>query len=146
MSDVKELLGAYDAQVRDRVPDPLPDGVTFERDGPVVRVYWFGGFGFVLYRDLAGLHGVALDELIERQVRVFAERGERFEWKLHGHDRPDDLPQRLHAAGFVPEDTETVVIARVGAIAGKALVPDGVTLREATTRADFERIGALEVR
>ena len=109
--DVTELLAAYDAQVRDRVPDPLPDGATVEREGPLVRFLGFAGRGFVLYRDLAGLEGAELDELIARQVRVFAERGETFEWKLHGHDRPEDLSQRLLAAGFVPEEMETVVIA-----------------------------------
>jgi hypothetical protein len=85
--DVAELLAAYDAQVRGRIPDPLPRGVTVERDGPLVRCFGLAGRG-VLYRDLGGLEGGDLNELISRQVRVFAERGERFEWKLHGHDRP----------------------------------------------------------
>jgi len=62
---------------------------------------------------LAGLQGADVDELIARQVRVFAERGERFEWKLHAHDLPQDLAQRLVAAGFVPEDEESVLIAPV---------------------------------
>ena len=88
MPDVAELLAAYDAQVRDRVPDPLPRGVTVERDGPLLRFLGLAGRGFVVYRDLGGLEGGDLDELIARQVHVFAERGERFEWKLHGHDRP----------------------------------------------------------
>jgi GNAT superfamily N-acetyltransferase len=139
-----ELLAAYDTQVRERVPDPLPRGVTVERDGPLVRFFGLGGRGFVVYRDLAGLEGADLDELIKRQVRVFAERDERFEWKLHGHDRPDDLSQRLLAAGFVPEETETIVIAPVADIAGEVRVPEGVSLREVTSRIDFERIAALE--
>jgi GNAT superfamily N-acetyltransferase len=142
--DVPELLAAYDAQVRDRVPDPLPEGVTVERDGPLVRFFGMGGRGFVVYRDLGGLDGAELDELIARQVHVFAERGEAFEWKQHGHDRPDDLSRRLLAAGFVPEETETVVIAPVAAIASEPRLPEGVTLREATSRADFERIAGLE--
>ena len=75
---------------------------------------------------------------------MFAERGERFEWKLHGHDRPKDLSQRLRAAGFVPEETETIVIAPVADIAGEMRLPEGVTLREVTSRADLERIAALE--
>ena len=75
---------------------------------------------------------------------MFAERDERFEWKLHGHDRPDDLSQRLLAAGFVPEETETIVIAPVADIAGKVRLPEGVSLREVTSRIDFERIAALE--
>ena len=144
VSDVAELLAAYDAQVRDHVSDPLPRGVTVERDGPLLRYLGLAGRGFVLYRDLGGLEGADLDELIARQVRVFANRGEGFEWKLHGHDRPADLPQRLSAAGFVPEETETIVIAPVADIAAEARLPDGVSLREVTSRADFERIAALE--
>src|SRR5262249_45627193 len=75
---------------------------------------------------------------------IFAERGDRFEWKLHGHDLPVDLPERLRAAGFVPEEQETIVIAPVAAIAAPPVLPDGVTLREVTDRPDFERIGAME--
>lgn len=138
------MLATYDTQLRTRVPDPLPDGTTVERDGPVVRFLGFAGGGFVLYRDLAGVTGDALDELIARQVRAFAERGERFEWKLHGHDLPADLPQRLLGAGFVPEDTETVVIGRVADVTGEPQLPEGVSLREVTTRADFERIAGME--
>lgn len=142
--DGSELLAAYDEQVRCSVPDPLPRGVTIERDGPLLRFFGLAGRGFVGYRNLGGLEGADLDELIARQVRVFAERGERFEWKLHGHDRPEDLPQRLRAAGFVPEDQETVVIAPVADIAGEVRLPVGVSLREVTSRADFERIAGLE--
>jgi GNAT superfamily N-acetyltransferase len=138
------LLAAYDAQVRDRVPDPLPTGVTVERDGPLLRFFGLAGRGFVVYRDLGGLEGAELDELIARQVEVFAERGERFEWKLHAHDRPSDLPKRLLAAGFVPEEMETVVIAPVKELAGEPRLPEGVSLREVTSRTDFERIAALE--
>jgi GNAT superfamily N-acetyltransferase len=100
--------------------------------------------GFIDYRDLAGLQGPDLDELIARQVRVFAERGERFEWKLHAHDLPQDLAKRLVAAGFVPEDEESVLIAPVAAIATEPREPDSVRLREVTERADFDRIAAME--
>jgi GNAT superfamily N-acetyltransferase len=144
VSEVPELLAAYDAQVRDRVPDPLPNGVTVERDGPLVRFLGLAGRGFVVYRDLDGLGGAELDELIVRQVGVFAERGEAFEWKLHGHDRPEDLSQRLLEAGFVREETETVVIAPVAVIAEEVRLPEEVSLREATSRMDFGRIAALE--
>jgi GNAT superfamily N-acetyltransferase len=142
--DAAELLTAYDAQLRAHVSDRLARGVTVERDGPLVRFLGFPGRGFVLYRDLGGLEGADLDELIARQVHVFGQRGERFEWKLHGHDRPTDLSQRLRSAGFVPEDTETVVIAIATDIAGEAPLPEGVSLREVTSRADLERIAALE--
>ena len=143
MADFAELLAAYDAQVRTHLPEPLPRGVQAEHDGPLVRVSGLADRGFVLYRDLDGIGGDALDELIERQVRVFEDRGERFEWKLHGHDRPEDLPQRLRAAGFVPEPDETVVIAPVAEIAHPPALPDGVVLREVTGRTDLDRIETL---
>ncbi len=142
--DAAELLDAYDAQLRARVPDPLPPGEQVERDGPVLR-FWGGTTGgWVLYRDLGGLEGAALDELIARQVRFFAERGSRFEWKLHGHDLPADLPERLRSAGFEPEEQETVVIARVADIAAPPQPPGGVALREVTERRDLERIARME--
>jgi GNAT superfamily N-acetyltransferase len=142
--DVSPLLDAYGAQLRAHVHDRLPDSVTVERDGPLVRTVGFGNRGFVEYRHLAGLDGEELDTLIARQVQIFAERGEPFEWKLHSYDRPPDLPRRLRLAGFVPEDEETVVIASVDDAAGRPLLPDGVSLREVTDRSDLDRIAAFE--
>ena len=142
--DAGELLALYDVQLRAHLPDHLPDGVRVEHDGPLLRFTGLGGSGFVGYRDLAGLTGDELDALIARQVRVFAGRGESFEWKLHGHDQPVDLAARLVAHGFVPEDIETVVIAPVVEITGDVRAPDGVTVREVTERRDLERIGAAE--
>ena len=144
MPRVAELLDAFDAQLRDRVSGRLPHGVHVERDGPLLRVRGLQNGGFVLYRDLGGLESADLDELIARQLHVFGERGERFEWKVYGHDLPADLPQRLRAAGFVPEDVETVVIATVAEVAGRPVLPAGVALREVSDRADFDRIADLQ--
>lgn len=142
--DAAALLVAYDAQLRGVVPPAVPAGVRVERDGPLLRFTGFDKSGFLEYRDLDGIGGSALDDLIERQVRVFAERGEEFEWKLHGHDEPADLADRLRAHGFVPEETETVVIAPVEVVAAPPALPEGLRLREATERPDLERIGAME--
>jgi GNAT superfamily N-acetyltransferase len=142
--DVSELLHAYDTQLRARVPHRLPAGVEVERDGPLLRTLGLTYGGFVEYHDLGGLEGADLDDLIARQIGVFAERGEPFEWKLHGHDRPHDLPQRLRAAGFSPEELETVVIAPVAEIAARPSLPEGLSLREVVDRADLERIAAFE--
>jgi GNAT superfamily N-acetyltransferase len=38
------------------------------------------------------------------------------EWKYYSHDRPLDLPERLRAAGLVPGDEETVVVAEAASI------------------------------
>ena len=134
----------HDEELRGRMPGPLPRDVRVEQDGPLLRYRGFTFGGFIDYRDLGGLDGAALDELIERQVRAFAADGERFEWKLYGHDLPADLPDRLRAAGFAAEETETVVIAPVAAIAAEPRPPAGVTIREVTSRADLERIAALQ--
>jgi GNAT superfamily N-acetyltransferase len=109
-----------------------------------VRTLRFGDRGFVEYRDVAGLNDEELDTLIARQVQVFAARGEPFEWKLHGHDRPADLPDRLLAAGLTPEDTETVVIGRVEVVASETSLPDGVVIRELRDPRDFARLVQLD--
>jgi GNAT superfamily N-acetyltransferase len=139
-----ELLAAHDAQLRAHVPTRLPDGESVDLVGPLVRFSGGFGRGWVLYRDLDGIEGDALDELIAAQVAYFAERGQRFEWKTYAHDRPADLAERLLAAGFVAEEPETVVIATVDGIAGDPQLPDGVRLRDITARADLEKIDGLE--
>ena len=144
MLGTTELLAVHDAQLRANVPDPLPAGEIVERDGPLLRFSGGPGGGWVLYRDLRGIEGKALDQLIARQVEFFAERGGRFEWKYYSHDLPADLPERLRAAGFVSGDAETVVIAPVADVAGEPRLPEGVSIREVTARSDFERIAAME--
>ena len=37
----------------------------------------------------------------------------KFEWKLYDYDQPADLAARLLAAGFTPEDEETLMVAAV---------------------------------
>ncbi|GGL87638.1 GNAT family N-acetyltransferase [Micromonospora yangpuensis] len=143
--DATTLRTAYDNQIRPEIPDPAPAGVTVERDGPLVRVLGLDQRGFLTYRDLGGLAGTELDELIARQVEIFRRRGEAVEWKLNAHDEPADLADRLRAAGFVPEDEETVVISPVAPLAGAMpVLPEGVRLREVTGRDDLERIAAME--
>jgi ribosomal protein S18 acetylase RimI-like enzyme len=137
------LLAAYDDQLRGAPPNP-PAGVTYEHDGPLLRIV--GQFrGFVSGpRDL-GVEGDALDELIARQRDFFAARGEAVEWKTRAHDVPADLTDRLRAAGFVPEERETVLVARAAEMAVRQpVLPDGVALRRVTADADMRRIADME--
>jgi GNAT superfamily N-acetyltransferase len=145
--DVNTLRDAYDSQLRARPPDPVPAGVTVERDGPLVRVLGLDWGGFLTYQSLGGLTGDALDELINRQREYFAARGQRVEWKLHGHDDPPDLPDRLRAAGFEPDDEETVLVGPVAPLAATLpVLPEGVRLREVTARPDLDRIAEMEAK
>ena len=139
-----ELLAAYDAQLRAHIPARLPEGVVVEHDGPVTRFLGLPGQGWVEYHDLGNISEAELDALIARQTTRFAEIPQRFEWKLHGHDGPPFLADRLLAAGFRPEEQETVVIAAIADLDPTTQPPDGVTLREVTTREDFDRIEAME--
>lgn len=139
------LRKALDTQLRPEVPEPLPRGTTVDYDGPLVRIRGLYSRGFLTYRDLGGLTGSRLDELIVRQRDHFAGLGESVEWKLYGHDEPADLADRLRAAGFEPQEPETVVIGPVASLAQTMpVVPDGVRLREVTERADLDRIAAME--
>lgn len=143
--DIDLLRTAYDSQLRARPPDPVPPGVTVDRDGPLLRIQGLDRGGFLTYRDLGGHVGSALDELIARQRDHFAGLGQQVEWKLHGHDQPADLADRLVAAGFAPEQRETVLIGPVASLAASLPVPPvGVRLREVTSRADLDRIAELK--
>jgi ribosomal protein S18 acetylase RimI-like enzyme len=142
--DPDTLRVAYDAQLRAREEPRLPAGVTVERDGPLLRYVGFDWGGFITYRDLAGAAGPELDDLIARQRDFFAARGEQVEWKLHGHDEPADLADRLRAAGFEPNDRETVVVGPVAGLAAtQPVLPEGVRLREVMSRADLDRIAGM---
>ncbi|MFG2060232.1 GNAT family N-acetyltransferase [Micromonospora sp. NPDC048871] len=143
--DVTTLRAAYDAQLRPGLPDPVPEGASIEPDGPLFRIWGLDSGGLVTYRDLGGLVDAELDALIARQAAASRERGEPVEWKLHGHDEPADLPQRLQAAGFLPQAQESVLVGPVAPLASALpVVPEGVRLREVTTGADLDRIAALE--
>jgi len=142
--DPVALLAAYDEQLRGHLPDPVPVGWRIERDGPVLRQYTEHG-GFIGYRSVAELASDELDALIARQRDVFAARGEQVEWKWHSHDLPSDLPDRLRAAGFMPEDRETVVVGLAEPLTADPIaLPEGVELRQVSARADLDRIAAME--
>lgn len=137
-----ELRNVYDNQVRTAVANRLPTGRELTTDGPLIRLS--GGFrGFVGYRDLAGLSGPQLDELIERTIAYYDSRGESFEWKWHSHDEPGDLPERLTGHGFVAEELETVLVGVAAELTATPALTD-VTVREITEDAELRAVGAME--
>jgi GNAT superfamily N-acetyltransferase len=138
-----ELLAAYHQQVRGVPPARQSESMRVDRDGPLLRVTGGKHYGWVDYRDLAGLTGQALDALIERTCRFYAEHGETFEWKTHSYDEPADLPDRLRAAGFVAGEVETVVIGPAEQLTEEPALPAGVRIRRVSDRVDLDRIGAL---
>jgi GNAT superfamily N-acetyltransferase len=133
-------LQQYDAQVR-RGPGEDP-GVSREVTDTIVR--WVadndGGTSWITW---SGLDEATADAAIAEQVGYFRARRQQVEWKLYDYDRPADLGARLLAAGFVPEDEETVLVAEAAAVAAEPRLPDGVTIRELTGEAGVAELFAI---
>jgi hypothetical protein len=141
--DAATLLAAYDEHLRPAEVTNLEEGAWAEVDGPIVRIVG-NRRGFISSpRDL-GISGAELDALIARQRDFFAARGRSVEWKTRSHDLPTDVPQRLLAAGFQPEDEETIVIAPAAEQAAEPVLPDGVQIRQTDADADMRRIAEME--
>ncbi|HXH81184.1 MAG TPA: GNAT family N-acetyltransferase [Nocardioides sp.] len=143
------LLEAYDAQLRREAEVLTATDVT--SDGPLVRARFDWG-GFVTYRDLDGLTGTTLDDLILRTVAYFRDETDldEFEWKSRGHDAPADLREHLLAAGFTADPEETVMVGEASALAVPVDIPAEVMLRrldpEASTfTEDVHRMTAMQL-
>src|SRR5258708_13332560 len=131
-----EVLAAFNCQVREGTARD-GTGAAFETDGDLGRrlaVPGRGGSG-VLWSNLDASNA---DEVIAAQVKLFAGRGEEFEWKLYSYDEPADLAGRLMAAGFRPEEPESLMIAAIDEITGalsSSELPPGIRLERPTAQA-----------
>ncbi|GGT79638.1 GNAT family N-acetyltransferase [Streptomyces lateritius] len=130
--DHTATLALFDRQMRCEARSEGP-GSRVEHTGPVVRLTgpahaWNG----ILW---SGLDEAGADAVIAEQIRHFTAHGRAFEWKVYGHDRPADLPQRLLAAGFAAEEQETLMVADAAALPTAVELPDGVELVPVTDAA-----------
>lgn len=134
----EELLAVFDREMREHARPDGP-GVRVERTGDVVRQVgtdhdWNG----VVWSS-PELDAVRADAAIAAQVAHYAGLGYgEFEWKLYAHDRPADLGARLVAAGFVPEEPETLLVAPVAGQPLAVRLPKGVRLRTVRDEADVD--------
>jgi GNAT superfamily N-acetyltransferase len=138
MVDTAALLATYDAQMR-MPTGTVPSGVTYEYDGPILRIVGTHVGRIRPPRDV-GVTGAELDRLIARQRDYFQARGQGVEWKLRAHDLPAELPERLIAAGFVPQEPSTVLLGIAEEVAAEPVLPDGVVLRRVSEVEDLRRI------
>ncbi|MDL2345281.1 GNAT family N-acetyltransferase [Deinococcus sp. MIMF12] len=131
----RRLLAAYDAQLREQAE--MSGATGQDRAGPLWRGK-FGSRGLVSYRSLEGLSGQALDSLIAQTVEHYAADPAitSAEWKTRGHDAPADLPDRLRAHGFEPQEQETVMVGEARHLAGPVTLPGGVRLRRIDDQPD----------
>ncbi|RSO09329.1 GNAT family N-acetyltransferase [Streptomyces sp. WAC 06783] len=133
--DHDTMLAVFDDRMRKNAPPDAP-GAYVERAGDVVRqtgpdAAWNGVLWSALDRS-------RVDEAIAAQVDHYTALGREFEWKLYGHDQPDDLADRLEAAGFVPEEPETLMVARIADLPTSSAPPTGIELRPVTDAAGVE--------
>jgi GNAT superfamily N-acetyltransferase len=133
-------LALFDAQVRRGTAEE--PGVTVQTTDTIVR--WVAedddGSSWITW---SGLDAAGADAAIADQVAYFRGRGQQFEWKLYDYDQPSDLGGRLLAAGFVPDDEETVMVAEAAVVAAEPRLPEGVTLRELTGEAGVAELFAI---
>jgi GNAT superfamily N-acetyltransferase len=145
--DTQKALEEFDREVRQGLGS-TSDLVRFERVGPVIRSLSVaeGGWSAVLWSDLSGSDA---DQVIAEQVAFFDGHGVEFEWKWYAYDTPEDLPERLERAGFVPDEPEALVVAEAAALAEGPVAGDAFTIHEvvddagieAYLRAQFEAFG-----
>jgi GNAT superfamily N-acetyltransferase len=135
------VLAAYDAQIRQSTTTDEP-GARIEADPAVVRWIVPPGHGMSSI-TWSRLDAGSADAAIAAQLAFFRDRHQGVEWKLYDYDQPPDLGSRLAAAGFVPEDTEVLMVAEAAAVAAEVPLPDGLTVREVTGEAGLELIFSL---
>ncbi|MEU9204064.1 GNAT family N-acetyltransferase [Streptomyces sp. NPDC048332] len=134
----EELLAVFDREMREGARPDGP-GVRVERgDGFVRQVGTETDWNGVVWSP-PDLDAARADAAIAAQVAHCTARGYgEFEWKLYSHDRPADLGARLLAAGFVPEEPETLLVAPVADQPTAVRLPEGVQLRTVRDEADVD--------
>jgi hypothetical protein len=124
--DTDALWALYDSQIRRSVRPEKDFAVEVEEH--VIRVVaGVEGWSGVVWSDLTSTNA---DAVIAAQVGRFSTLGQPWEWKYYSYDEPPDLPERLRAAGFLPQPAETLLVGEVARLTfGDRTLPAGVELR-----------------
>jgi GNAT superfamily N-acetyltransferase len=123
--DIDAVREAFDAQIR-RKTEPDEPGAVLEADEGVLR--WVAPGHETSWIIWSTLTDSTADTVIAAQVAYFTSRGTPVEWKYYDYDQPADLPARLLAAGFEPDDEEVMLVAETSAIDSRVVLPPGVRL------------------
>jgi GNAT superfamily N-acetyltransferase len=141
---LQEYLDAYDSQLRTEAE--TPSAVSVKRLGPLRLVTFAGGRGFVTYRDLGGADSTTIGRWVEEALSHYREKAAitRVEWKTRGHDRAPGLHGALVHNGFVPGETESIMIGEAALLALDLPLPEGVELRRVTSELDVRALSAMQ--
>ena len=143
MTDTATLLAVYDEQLRTDAETPSALSVTVH--GPLRLVTFPPGRGFVTYRDLGGADTAGIRGLVGAALAHFTAQSDvtKVEWKTRGHDAAPGLHEALVAAGFEPEEPESIMMGDARLLAVDVALPEGVTLRTVTDEADVRAMSAM---
>ncbi len=143
MRHAQRYLRAYDDQLRTEAETPSALRVT--RLGPLRLATFLGGRGFVTYRDLAGAGAEQATEWVGLALDHFRTDPQiiQVEWKTRGHDRAPGLDAALLAAGFVAQETESIMIGEARLLDVDVPLPAGVLLRVVTDEDDVRAMSAM---
>ena len=134
-----EILARYDDQARAHIA--AEPGINIERTAGTVRMS--GLWDLVIYSQLTEATADAAIAL--EKARPLAP-GRKLEWKVYGHDKPDDLAVRLRNAGFEPDAPETLVVFDLSAELPDMGLPAGVAIRRVTDWAGLSDVVAVGIR
>lgn len=146
-SDPATLLAAYDAQLR-REGEVYPASSVTPL-GPLLLATFGSTRGFITYATLATDAGPATVEsiraLVEGALEHYRARPEitQVEWKSRGHDHAPGLHDTLVAAGFVPEEAESVMIGDAALLAQDIELPEDVVVRQVSSEDDIREMGRV---
>lgn len=129
--DREEILALYDRELRGEVPLPGAD-FRYERAGAVLRLVGPSAAPHDNCVVFSRLDAAGADAAIAGEIARFASLGHAFEWKLHGHDTPADMAERLLRHGFEPDPPETIKVRNLA---------NELSPRRTTPSIDIRRIG-----
>jgi GNAT superfamily N-acetyltransferase len=122
--DHAAVLRDFDDQMRRNYPASA--GTRMEMDQRVTRAVSAGdGWNGIVWTNLTAADA---DMIIKAEIERFSTVPETWEWKYYSYDAPADLPARLLAAGFVPDQEEALMVADIADLALDTPPPDGVEL------------------
>lgn len=68
----------------------------------------------------------------------------RVEWKTRGHDHAPGLHEALLENGFIPDESESIMVGEALALAVDVPLPQGVTLRRVSEAWDVRAMSAMQ--
>ncbi len=137
--DTHEMLALHDHHQRIELRE---HAYRREATPDVVRlVHKSGGEGMIIHSTLTAGNA---DRVIEEQIAFFEGIGQDFEWKAYGHDRPDNLKERLAARGFEAEEPESLLVLDLASAPADLWKPIALDVRRITDPALLEAIGPIQ--